>query len=173
MYHILYILSGGGWNSNFAVDGSNVVDSCYDGTGRNVCDDTSSTNAGATTSPTMEPTPSPVPPPVAIPAEPPIITPVSGGDCAEEDCYTVQVTTKIYWLTTGDDYSEVDQNIEDLIYEKLAAPYLDVTAQLVSDQKDTSLTPVYDNDGTTVKYRYGYYKAPMLLQQVSGLGTCS
>jgi len=53
-----------------------------------------------------------------------------------------------------------------LIYEKLAAPYLDVTAQLVSDQKETSLTPVYDNDGTTVRYRYGYYKAPMLLQQV-------
>ena len=165
------MFSGGGWSSNYNNGNyggdTSVVDSCYDGTGRNVCDDaglsTDNTNAGATSSPTGIPTPEPTKFPSAQPTDSPLITPVTNDDSSgdgDDTLYAVKVATQTIWVSFQNDYADVDTSIEDLMYEVLAAPYLDVTATLDTDGKYT-----YGPYAASYYY-YGYNGSPMVLQQV-------
>jgi len=169
-------LCGGGWNTNYNNDAysgdTSVVDACYDGTGRNVCEEAGqtddSTNSGATTNPTSAPTSAPTRAPSQSPTGVPIVEPISNGDGEEEDSedtYAMQVYVQTTWVSFEDDYSEVESTVEDLLFEKLAVPYLDVTATLGSDKQHYGPYCAWVNG--ECRYHYGFIKSPMTLQQVS------
>ena len=115
----------------------------------------------ATFNPSKAPTARPSRDPTPKPSAQPTISLVTAAPTEQgETLYVVQVTTQVIWLTFLDDYGTVDNAIEELMYQTLAAKYVGITAT-VSDDKQI-LGP-YES----YYYTYGFNTVPMILQGVN------
>ena len=165
-------LCGGGWNKDWnnnyvGNSGKQEVDECYDGLGRNVCQQNGQNNfADATNTPTDDPSLFPSLIPSQTPSSAPTIQHIEPPPSDEESVtvYAVRVSTEVIWLTYTYDFENVQAVIEEIMFEGLAEPYfglssVSIDADYVSEQGPFCARPC--------DYVYGFNTVPMVLQGAS------